>query len=79
MFIVGLTKLVSSDVPAMIMILGDPSFSIMIGDPQLGQKCRCIGSPLVPPGAVYVFGLPVMVMASLATATKVEKAVPRCR
>jgi hypothetical protein len=78
MFIVGLTKLVSSSVPAKIMILGDPSFSMMTGDPQVGQKCRCIGSPLVPPGAVYVFRLPVIATASLGTATNVEKAVPRC-
>jgi len=52
MFIVGLTKLVSSSVPAMRTILGDPARSMMIGEPQLGQKCRCIGSPLVPPGSV---------------------------
>ena len=52
MFAVGLKKLVSSRVPAVMLIRLVSSRYIMIDDPQSGQNTLCKGIPVVPPGRV---------------------------
>jgi hypothetical protein len=51
-FVVGFTKPVSSRVPAVTTILGEPSTSTTTGEPQSGQNRRGRGRFEVPPGRV---------------------------
>jgi hypothetical protein len=76
--IVGLNRDLSSSVPAIISFLPVPSLSIRIGEPQLVQKRRCMGSLLWPPGIVNVDIVPVIEMPSDGTIRPDTNAVPVC-
>jgi hypothetical protein len=76
MFAVGLKKLVSSNVPAVMLIRSVSSRWTMIDDPQLGQNTRCSGMPDVHPEVVYVCGSPVIVTVPFGNPTTAINADP---
>jgi hypothetical protein len=76
MFAVGVKILVSSRVPAQILIRPVSSLYIMMGEPQSRQNVLCNGSPVVPPGWVQIIGSPVTATVPVGTPMTMEKADP---